>query len=350
MGSAAQLVHIDIGGQDDNLGDSALRQAYLQALRGPDRLFRLVGGNQSSDYLAGFALTEADKWFTDRRQWAESMDKGSKPALAFGAGEINPRGSKAFPTEIRHNELTAVRDAGGAVIIAGIGLKDTEYSKDVKFVSPFRDANIVSWRDSGSQAAAGFGETNPDWAFSLGSKTSSWAPAATRKFIAVTLRFDRPYPDAAWISTLQRLAKQTSTQIITVAQVARDAPRAVRLAADLDAMYMAPPSFAHDALDAHVRNVFQRSLAVVSDRAHGLIIAATEGAYPIGSAANPHKISRLLDEVGLGSLVGAYGALPDFVEQFASKLEDLPPAINVARERLSNLTARIHGALEAVAP
>lgn len=346
----AQVVHVDLGGQDDNVGDSVLRRAYLQALRGPNRRFHLVGGNQTSDYLAGLALTESDKWFVDRNQWAESAKAVARPVQAFNAGEINPRGLKPYPAESRQKELAATRDAGGIVIIAGIGLRDTRYSRDVKFAGPFREADIVSWRDRGSQAAAGFGESNPDWAFMLGARTSSWAPASARKLICITLRFDRPYPDATWLATVRYLAKQTSTQIITFAQVARDAPRAVRLAADLGAVYLPPSSFAHDELETHIRGLFQRSLAVISDRAHGLIIAATEGAYPIGSGANPHKITRLLDEVGLGALVGTYDDLPDFVEQFGDRLDGLAPAVDVARDRLTNLSQRIRSALDANPP
>lgn len=350
IGDAVQLVHLELGGQDDNVGDSVLRRAYLEALRGKSRHFRLVGGHQTSDYLAGLALGESDTWFTDRARWMEPTGVISKPVQAFNPGEINPRGLKPYPAEPRVKELAAAKDAGGVVLIAGVGLRDTEYSKGVKFAAPFRDADIVSWRDSGSQEAAGFGEANPDWAFLLGPSTSSWTPPAERRFIAVTLRFDRPYPDATWMATVRYLAKQVSAEIVTFAQVARDAPRAVRLAADLGAVYSAPPSFAHNALEAHIRRLFELSIAVISDRAHALIIAATEGAYPIGSAANPHKISRLLDEVDLGSLVGLYEALPDFVEELPYRLGTLAPAIDAARGRLTNLTQRIHATLDAIAP
>jgi len=343
-----QLVHADVSGQDDNLGDSVLRRGYLDALRGPRRRFRLLGRSQTSDYIAGLALTQADEWFANRNEWLESPGAASAPVQAFNAGEINPTGA-TYPTDRRAEELAAARNAGGVVVIAGIGLKDTEQSRHVKFLAPFRDANIVSWRDSGSQAAAGFGEANPDWAFALGTSTSAWQPAASRKLIAVTLRFDRQYPDAAWMSAVQRLAKQTSTQIVTVAQVARDAPRAVRLAADLGGVYLGAPSFAHDVLEKHVRDLYQRSLAVISDRAHGLIIAATEGAYPIGSGANPHKISRLLDEGGLGALVGAYGALQDFVEQFAKHVHGLAAVIDAARDRVARLAERVQATLGAIA-
>jgi hypothetical protein len=349
-GHVTQLVHVEVAGQDDNLGDSVLRRGYLHALRGPNRRFRLLGRAQTSDYVAGLALTDADEWFASRNQWLELPGAASAPVHAFNAGEINPSGLKTYPTDLRARELAATRNAGGAVVVAGIGLKDAEQARSVKYLAPFRDADVVSWRDSGSQAAAGFGEANPDWAFSLGSRTSSWGPAAARQLIAVTLRFDRPYPDAAWMAAVLRLAKQTSARIVTVAQVARDAPRAVRLAADLGAVYLGAPSFAHDVLEAHVRGLYQRSLAVISDRAHGLIIGATEGAYPVGSGADPHKISRLLDEVGLGSLVGAYDALPDFVEQFADSLDDLAPAIDAARDRLTRLTRRIQTVLGAIAP
>lgn len=348
-GDVTQLVHVEVAGQDDNLGDSVLRRGYLHALRGPNRRFRLLGRAQTSDYLAGLALADADEWFASRDQWLESPGVASAPVQAFNAGEINPTGL-TYPTDRRARELAAARNAGGVVVVAGIGLKDAEQARRVSYLAPFRDADVVSWRDSGSQAAAGFGEANPDWAFALGSSTSSWEPTAARKLIAVTLRFDRPYPDAAWMAAVLRLAKQTSARIVTVAQVARDAPRAVRLAADLGAVYLGAPSFAHDVLEAHVRGLYQRSLAVISDRAHGLIIGATEGAYPIGSGADSHKISRLLDEVGLGSLVGAYDALPDFVEQFADGLDDLAPAIDAARDRLTRLTRRIQTVLGAIAP
>jgi hypothetical protein len=105
----------------------------------------------------------------------------------------------------------------------------------------------------------------------------------------------------------------------------------------------------HDVLDEYVRAVYRRSLVVVSDRAHGLIIGATEGAYPIGSGSDPHKISRLLAAVGLGDLVGRYEQFGEFATRFESHQPSLAPAVHSARGEVAHLTARIHAAMDAVA-
>src|SRR5690606_12706429 len=103
-----QLVHADVSGQDDNLGDSVLRRGYLDALRGPRRRFRLLGRSQTSDYIAGLALTQADEWFANRNEWLESPGAASAPVQAFNAGEINPTGA-TYPTDRRAQELAATR-------------------------------------------------------------------------------------------------------------------------------------------------------------------------------------------------------------------------------------------------
>ncbi|MFT4214404.1 MAG: hypothetical protein QM622_06465 [Microbacterium sp.] len=165
----------------------------------------------------------------------------------------------------------------------------------------------------------------------------------------MTMRFDRPWPGDDWASAVRALARETDARIVTLAQVARDAPRAVRLADALGGEYLAPPSMRHDDLDAHTRSVYQRSLAVVSDRAHGLIIGATEGAYPMGSGSDPQKISRLLAAVGLDGLVGHYDQFAEFAARFADHRPSLGPAVLAARARIAELTSRIHAVIDDVA-
>lgn len=341
-----QHVLIDVAGQDDNLGDSALRKSYVRAVAGPGRQLHLIGKSQTSDYIAGLDLPANSVWHEDRAQWLASRPVDSSPIHVFNAGEIDLAALQAYPTVLRSKELD-VAQMGGAVIAAGIGIKDPRDARKVDFRPSFRDADIVSWREEGSQEAAGFGVVNPDWAFALGSVTEAWAPTASRDVIAVTLRYDRPYPDDAWFAAIRRLADETSCRLVTIAQVARDAPRAMRLASELGGEYLRAPSFSHDVLDVHTRAVYSRSLAVISDRAHGVIIGATEGAYPIGSAADPQKLTRLLDVVGLGALVGRYDQLPDHAEQLGSQLSGLPKAINGSREALTRLSLRIQAVLGA---
>lgn len=351
MSDAAPLqhVHVHLSGQDDNLGDSVLRDGLLRALRGRNRRFHIYVGDQSSDYMTGLSLEASDTVHTTRASWLTAGEPGVKPVHVFNAGEINPPPGP-YPNKTRAAELLAVQRAGGAVIAAGIGIKNPSEISAVTFARAFRDAAIMSWRDAGSREAAGFGDVNPDWAFALGTPTQAWTDRDARPLLAVTLRFDRPYPDASWFDAVRSIAKRTHTRIVTFAQVGRDAPRAVRLAAELGGEYLMAPSFSHAALDVYVRAIFRQSLAVITDRAHGLIIGASEGAYPIGSAADPQKIVRLLSTVDLGGLVGRYDELPAFAEQVDGQLAALPSAIDAARGRLEQLTLRIQAVLASLEP
>lgn len=344
-----QHVQVHLSGQDDNLGDSALRDGLLRALRGRDRRFHVYVGDQSSDYMTGLPIDGSDTVYARRAEWLAAGDAGVKPIHVFNAGEINPPAGQ-YPNKARTAELLAVHKAGGAVIAAGIGIKTPSEASSLVFAPAFRDAQIMSWRDTGSQEAAGFGDVNPDWAFSLGTPTNTWLDRDARPLLAITLRFDRAYPDAAWFDAVRALAKRTDTRIVTLAQVGRDAPRAIRVAAELGGEYLVAPSFSHAALDAHVRAIFQQSLAIISDRAHGLIIGASEGAFPIGSGADPQKIVRLLSTVGLGSLVGSYDELSTFAEQLDEQIPVLPVALDAARDRLDQLTLRIQALLGSLEP
>lgn len=343
-----QHVFAHLSGQDDNLGDSALRLAYLEALRGQGRHVHVYLGEATSDFTAGFAPAPDVTFYASRGEWSEVEAATARPVHAFNAGEINPR-TGHFPVPRRAAECARALDAGGALIFAGIGIKNVEKLQGVTFDPVMRDASVMSWRDQGSRDGAGFGDFAPDWAYSEGSSVEEWTPTADRDLIAVTMRFDRAWPGDEWVAAVRAFAAATQTRIVTVAQVARDAPRAVRLARVLGGEYVMPTSMRHDVLDEYVRAVYRRSLAVVSDRAHGLIIGATEGAYPIGSGSDPHKISRLLAAVGLGDLVGRYEQFGEFATRFESHQPSLAPAVHSARGEVARLTARIHAAMDAVA-
>ncbi|MGP3535454.1 polysaccharide pyruvyl transferase family protein [Microbacterium sp. RD1] len=340
-----QDVFIHPSGQDDNLGDSALRVGLLRALRGDGRRLHLLLEEQSTDYLAALPLDGDSVLYPARKAWVESMEKTRGAVLVLNAGEVNPQPGLPFPPPARVAEARVVLSRGGVVVAAGIGFKDPASAGEVRYDRVLRDAAVVSWRDDPSRAAAGVGAVAPDWGFALGSDPSQWARADDRELVAVTLRFDRPWPGDQWLGMVRRFAAQTSTRIVTVAQVARDAPRAVQLARALGGEYLVAPSTAHDDLDVHVRSVYARSVAVVSDRAHALIIGATEGAYPVGSAADAQKIRRLLDVVGLGEMTGVHDELAERVGIFGAVLPGLAGAVASGRRDLAALAERIRHAM-----
>lgn len=341
-----QDVFVQPSGQDDNLGDSALRAGLLDALRVDGIRLHVHLEGQSSDYLAGMPLRASDTLYPKRREWLEAARQARRPVFVVNAGEINPQADLLYPNAKRVAELRGVVARGGVVIAAGIGLKDPAIAAKVRFDDVLRDAAVMSWRDDGSRDAVGFGDVAPDWAFALGPDTAAWVASESRDQIAVTLRFDRPWPDDDWFAAVRGLASRTGSRIVTVAQVARDAPRAVQLADVLGGEYLIAPSMRHDDLDVHVRSAYSRALVVVSDRAHALIMGATEGAYPLGTAADPQKIRRLLDTAGIGDLTGHYDGLADRAARLESVLPELGGAVDAARSSLSALTERIHAAIE----
>jgi hypothetical protein len=329
-------------GQDDNLGDSALRAGLMIALESPDirRHIHLYG--QSSDYEAGIARGTGDRFYRSRAEWLRALGQAERPLLVVNAGEVNPRPGAVYPSRARALEMRDVLRRGGLLVAAGLGVKDVRTAAGA--IDPIlRRASLVSWRDHGSRAAAGFGGVAPDWAFRLGTPSADWSPHASRNLVVVTLRHDRPSPPEGWADAVRSFAAQRDVRIVTLAQVARDAPLAVRLARELGGEYLVAPSMRHDLLDSFVREVYSRARAVISDRAHALIMGATEGAYPIGSAADPQKIHRLLDVAGLASLTGPHVDLADRATGVDAAHAGLAAAIERARADLVAVDARIRG-------
>ncbi len=344
-GIVLQHLFVEPLGQDDNLGDSVLRAAYMDALRGSGRRLHVQVEGQSSDYLSGLPLKADDVIYSSRKAWLSASASASRPVMVFNAGEWTMRAPGRFPNAQRVAELQRAIKRGGAVIAAGLGVQSPAVASSVDFAPVLLESAVVSWRDEPSRDAAGFGTFAPDWAFGLGTPVAEWCPRKERGLLAVTLRFDRAWPDESWLHAVKTLATVTATRIVTVAQVARDAPRAVRLAEELGGEYLGAESTSHADLDAHVRSVYSRCLAVVSDRAHALILGATEGAYPIGSAADPQKISRMLDVAHIAELTGSYDALPGLVDGLDAALPRLGPNVALARRQVAALTERIHEAL-----
>lgn len=343
-----QHVFAQLAGQDDNLGDSALRIAYLRALRGPGRHVHVFLGAPTTDYASVFDVGPDVTLYAERGAWAAAERAAVHPVHAFNAGETNPRGG-VFPGPRRAAEMARVVAAGGVAIVAGIGLKSVDTISDVSFDPAFRGAAVVSWRDQGSRDAAGFGDFAPDWAYALGRSSDAWLPAASRDLLAVTMRFDRAWPGEGWIAAVRSFAADLGVRVVTLAQVARDAPRAVKLAAALGGEYAMPRSMLHSDLDEHTRSIYGRSVAVVSDRAHGLIIGASEGSYPMGSGSDPQKIARLLSAAGLGGLVGRYDEFGEFAERFPAHLPGLASAVDAARADIEDLTVRIRAVMAGIA-
>lgn len=338
-------VFVHLSGQDDNLGDSILRKALLGALRTPGIRAHVRLSMQTSDYVAGLGLDDADALYSDRSHWLAAARGATRPVFVLNAGEINLTRGTTYPNALTVSEARNVVGRRGILIGAGMGVRSPDEALGAKFDPLIRNATVLSWRDHASRDAAGTGIVRPDWAFALGSDTAHWRERSARPWLAVTLRFDRPEPDGQWLRAVRSLASRTGTSVVTVAQVARDAPRAVRLAEALDGRYLMAESTRHDIVERHVRSTYAKSVAVVSDRAHALVVGATEGAYPVGSAADAGKIARILGAAGLGTWTGTHEGLSGRVDNLPSTESGLAPAVDESRAQLAELTGRIQAAI-----
>lgn len=330
-------------GQDDNLGDSALRAGLLGALRVPGAQLHVLLEGQSSDYLAGLPLIHTDRRYSTRNEWSARLRGCDRPVYVVNAGEVNPGAGTRFPRPDVAAEMRMVVAHGGSIVAAGLGLKDPAGAREVVFDEVLRRMDVLSWRDQVSADEVAIGEVAPDWGFRLGTASAAWRDTGARRLLAVTLRFDRPRPDGAWLGAVRAIAGELGTSIVTVAQVARDAPTAVWLAERLGGRYLQAPRTDHATLDRHVRAVYAESIAVISDRAHALILGATEGAVPVGSAQDPEKVRRILETAGLGELTGTHATFSEraSADGIVRMRTRLPAALHEARVRLDDLEDRV---------
>ncbi|WP_285240464.1 hypothetical protein [Pseudarthrobacter sp. MEB009] len=154
-------------------------------------------------------------------------------------------------------------------------------------------------------------------------------------------------PSADWIKWVRGLATQHSLRPTIVVQVSRDNERALELAEALSADIVAWNQEDHSVQEDAARNLYSKTAVVVGDRLHGLIVAATEGAVPLGwIPSSKGKIQRHFRVVNLdwvGKFEGAPATdLPPIDQAKLSQLRlDLSSAVEAARHELQATTAEL---------
>lgn len=295
--SATKQYFINPSGQRDNLGDSVLRRPYLQHLRSQGALHVYTGTDDS--YASGLGLEKEDVQYRSRGAWLWALTRAAlrrRAAYAINAGEIvldrRYLGIAAWQIPV----CGLIRLTGGDVVALGIATRSRP--KIPLAVAALRAtlalASKVAWRDPLSGVARA-DSVMPDWAFAI---RATVAPRP-RDILAVTFRSDRPPLLPSERDALKTLADQLSLKIVVVTQVRRDEQSNSVLAEQLGATLLSwPGDRSHAAHEEHVRELYARTSVVVSDRIHALIIAATEGAVPVGySTTTDEKIARTFSTV-----------------------------------------------------
>lgn len=337
-------------GQHDNLGDTVLRRAFLAAVRRAGQL-HVYTGRHGEDQTSALGLHPEDVQVRTSAQWRAELARtmGRTPALyAFDTGETEVERAFALRYLRLAPLLVANRLRGGRAAHVGVGVRrPTPWRHPISAV--LRMCDEVTWRDEASHRWMGVGRVAPDWAFHLGASEAELRSGHRRGVMAVAVRASlphdpRPEPGAAWAATAAAAAAAHGLRPVFAAQIGRDGDLARRLAAEVGAESLTWDSAHHGRFEGRLRDLYRRSAVVLSDRLHGLVIAATEGASPLALSTGPlDKSARTLAAVGLRESHTPHG-LPDAaaataaVEAAVARREVVVDAVVRARTSLDAIS------------
>lgn len=338
-------VFVPAVGQFDNIGDIILRRPHLAMLRPHGRLHVYLGDHPDG-YAAGLLLDSEDLVYRSFGSWYRALLSTAaheRVHYAFKPGEIQLsfRGMKEHVAMVP--ALRAVHRGGGKVLRIGAGARTLAPLPRAIMRPSLQMTDLSVWRDGETAAYLG-GDTMPDLGFATGSEAT---PAGRRDLLAVSLRGDRPHPGTDWLSGLRMLALELQATPFVVTQVARDSPRSIEIAALLGAPLLDFSGLDHDAQEESLRVVYRNSRAVVSDRLHVLVAAATEGARLLAPAlVAGGKIPRHLSAAGFPTVDWvAHAQKPvDFVHSALDRFgaqSDSDRTLSEARNRIREVSASV---------
>ncbi|MET3469459.1 polysaccharide pyruvyl transferase family protein [Microbacterium sp. 1262] len=336
-------VFVAAHGQDDNVGDPALRRAMLEGLAPSSRRHVLVGA-ASHAYVSALGLRGDDVTYKSRRQWqlmAFRLALQGKAAFVSNAGEIQLNRRRLRINRFDRALIALIRARGGAAISTGLGVRTPSGSHSPVLTSLARACQIATWRDQDSRDFARAGVVRPDWAFALGSATTDLSSDA-RPLVVISMRGDSEAPSAEWMSAIGAIRDAMGLRIVVISQVERDVARGEQLAVEFGAALHPWMGGDHLAAEEDLRSVYRRARLVISDRLHVLIFAATEGAVPIYlPATHSTKIPRTMATVGLGHYQASAGGGDEEIRRItrlASTQQEVLARVDAARAKLEELS------------
>ena len=342
-----------------NVGDSMLRRPLADLYRGVGPI-RVWSGAPASGYAAGLRISE-DESAPSFRAWAWEFTIAAvrgRPTFVFNAGEFGVTKAYFFGLLALAPALILARAKGSRIVWAGAGVKNRRKYFMWPFDALAKAAADLRWRDVTSTPLMGRGRTMPDWGFGIGPGGGS-APAldaadpTSRRTIAVSLRGDRREPSEEWLDAVDRLAHRLDREIVCVVQVQDDDALMRRVADRLGAELVGWGDGDHWAQEQRVREAYSRSVLALSDRLHGLVIAATEGAIPLGwCEATTVKVTNHFEVIGAvhvgpgdSSVVELIDALGDArVDELSAdstaRILDARARVDAVREELAAAESR----------
>ncbi|PPF18932.1 hypothetical protein C5B92_05140 [Rathayibacter sp. AY1A4] len=300
-------------GQYENIGDIILRRQLLDWLREAGPLHVYVG-HSPWGYDDGLRLGPDDTVYRSLLRWYAAL---AREALAGRANSVFKPGEIQL-TLIGMKEhlvmlpgIALVRLGGGRVIRAGVGTRNFAPLPRAIMWPSMALSSYTRWRDDKTAGYMRVGAAMPDLGYGEGSSDAELTafaaqPDEERRVLVLSLREDhevdaRPYPEQEWLAAIKGFAEREDLDIVVVTQVAVDAERSRRLAADLDADILDwDPAHTHDEHEILLRELYRTARVAMSDRLHVIIMAFTEGAAPVSLQMDGStKASRHFETIGI---------------------------------------------------
>lgn len=344
-------VFVAAHGQDDNVGDPALRRAMLDGLAPHSRRHVLVG-TASEAYVNALGLRVDDLRYDSRRQWQAAAFRSAlrgRASFVSNAGEIQLNRRRLRINRADRALIAVIRARGGVAISTGLGIRDPKAPSSRVLTSLVRACQIATWRDEESRSFARAGEVRPDWAFALGTDRSSLT-TDDRPYLLVSMRGDAPPPSAEWVETIKAIQAELGLSLRTVSQVERDVAPGLTLSGALHSEVVPWRAGDHLAAEMELRGHYRSARVVISDRLHVLVFAATEGAIPLYIPnVNSTKIPRTMAVAGLGEYRADAGDQAEAVSRavaLSATQNDVLARVETARVDLAALTESMNALLE----
>ncbi|WP_374945572.1 polysaccharide pyruvyl transferase family protein [Agreia sp.] len=332
---------IYLSGPYKNVGDALIRRRALSWAREIGPVTVLLGGNPSEAWSEALELAADDTILRSKSAWVRAaVSRSSRPVLFIEPGEFNTdRRFLPFHAFMLTVALL-VRLRGGRVAQVPRSLARRSSVGTLLYRSAFGRRSAVLWREEPSWTYfRQKGDVVPDIAFD--DPDSVATTSFPRDLVVVSTRSDRPPLDDRHLEWIKNFADDHALSLVTVSQVAEDDPRTAELARALDANPVLWGFNSSNEQEALVRNLYSRSVLVISDRLHVLVLAALHGASPTEVVPSPNgKAAKHFDVVGLpgishdATLIASAQGMHELLTSVVERAADVRAAVASARVRI----------------
>ncbi|MBD8140025.1 polysaccharide pyruvyl transferase family protein [Frigoribacterium sp. CFBP 13605] len=294
--SRLRPIFYSVSAQPDNLGDIEIRKTVLDWLKDSGRPLVVFVGPMPSDYLAGFGnLADVEihsRSVSFERRLLFAACRGRATLVLAPGPQIFGPAALAVRSLINLVNVLAVRSRGGSAVAVGRSLRGGLSLGRVLDRFLIKLFSLYTVRDDLSSQAIGLNlRQHPDMAFAHVDTSPS---EGDRNLLALSFRSDRAVP-LELLSRLVETARAEALEPVLVSQVRRDDPQHRQLGNLLGVRTALWEDRTHLQQDEVVRGIYRRSLHVLSNRLHALIMGMQCGALPVAfTEAGQDKLTSTL--------------------------------------------------------